>query len=235
MSQHFFDQFLFVVIPYICLFTFLLMSIYRYRVRPFSYSSLSSQFLENKHHFWALVPFHYGILVVTAGHLLAFLLPRTLLAWNSRPWRLYVLEISALVFGILTLIGLVAAIMRRMNNDRVRMVTSRMDWLLFFYVVGADRQWSEHRPVLSLGVFLVCDKHVALPLVDFSARPRYYLRGCHALANQITYRVGISDDRVISLYTTRTCACDSQSLPVAEAASGALVQSPRGENVDIIP
>lgn len=104
-----------------------------------------------------------------------------------------------------------------------------------FYVVSADRQWSEHRPVLSLGVFLVCDKHVALPLVDFSARPRYYLRGCHALADQITYRVGISDDRVISLYTTRTCACDSQSLPVAEAASGALVQSPRGENVDIIP
>jgi nitrate reductase gamma subunit len=135
MSQHFFDQFLFVVIPYICLFTFLLMSIYRYRVRPFSYSSLSSQFLENKHHFWALVPFHYGILVVTAGHLLAFLLPRTLLAWNSRPWRLYVLEISALVFGILTLIGLVAAIMRRMNNDRVRMVTSRMDWLLFFMLL----------------------------------------------------------------------------------------------------
>jgi nitrate reductase gamma subunit len=135
MSQHFFDQFLFVVIPYICLFTFLLMSIYRYRVRPFSYSSLSSQFLENKHHFWALVPFHYGILVVTAGHFLAFLLPRTLLAWNSRPWRLYVLEISALVFGILTLIGLVAAIMRRMNNDRVRMVTSRMDWLLFFMLL----------------------------------------------------------------------------------------------------
>ena len=36
--------------------------------RPFTYSSLSSQFLENQHHFWAQVPFHYGILVVLAGH-----------------------------------------------------------------------------------------------------------------------------------------------------------------------
>ena len=89
-----------------CLFTFFLMTIYRYRMQSFSYSSLSSQFLENKHHFWAVVPFHYGILVVTAGHFIAFLIPRTILAWNSHPLRLYVLEISALAFGLLTLIGL---------------------------------------------------------------------------------------------------------------------------------
>ena len=131
MSQHFFDQFLFVALPYVCLFTFFLMTIYRYRVQSFSYSSLSSQFLENKHHFWAVVPFHYGILVITAGHFLAFLLPRSLLAWNSKPWRLYVLEISALAFGILTLIGLVGVIIRRMNSPKVRIVTTPTDWLLF--------------------------------------------------------------------------------------------------------
>lgn len=131
MSQHFFDQFLFVALPYVCLFTFFLMTVYRYRVQSFSYSSLSSQFLENKHHFWAVVPFHYGILVVTAGHFLAFLLPRSLLAWNSVPWRLYVLEISALAFGILTLIGLVGVIVRRMSSSKVRTVTSPTDWILF--------------------------------------------------------------------------------------------------------
>lgn len=131
MSQHFLDQFLFVALPYVCLFTFFLMTIYRYRVQSFSYSSLSSQFLENKHHFWAVVPFHYGILVVTLGHFIAFLIPRSLLAWNSKPWRLYVLEVSALAFGLLTLIGLVAVIVRRMNSSRVRVVTSPTDWLLF--------------------------------------------------------------------------------------------------------
>lgn len=131
MSQHFFDQFLFVALPYVCLFTFFLMTVYRYRVQSFSYSSLSSQFLENKNHFWTVVPFHYGILVVTAGHLLAFLLPRSLLAWNSVPWRLVVLEIAALAFGLLTLIGLAGLIVRRATTSKVRRVTSPTDWILF--------------------------------------------------------------------------------------------------------
>lgn len=125
------NVFLFVALPYMCLFTFLLMTIYRYRVQSFSYSSLSSQFLENKQHFWAVVPFHYGILAVTAGHLIAFLIPRSILAWNSHPLRLYVLEVSALACGLLTLIGLVAIVLRRLTSPRVRIVTSPTDWVLF--------------------------------------------------------------------------------------------------------
>ncbi len=131
MTQNFLDQFLFVALPYICLFTFFLMTIYRYRVQSFSYSSLSSQFLENKHHFWAVVPFHYGILTVTLGHFVAFLIPRTLLAWNSVPLRLYVLEVTALAFGILTVIGLIGIIVRRFGSSKVRVVTTPTDWLLF--------------------------------------------------------------------------------------------------------
>lgn len=131
MSQHFLDQFLFVALPYVCLFTFFLMTVYRYRVQSFSYSSLSSQFLENKNHFWTVVPFHYGILVITAGHLLAFVIPRSLLSWNSVPWRLFVLEITALAFGILTLIGLVGLIVRRLTSTKIRKVTTPTDWILF--------------------------------------------------------------------------------------------------------
>lgn len=131
MSQHFLDQFLFVALPYVCLFTFFLMTVYRYRMQSFSYSSLSSQFLENKHHFWAVVPFHYGILVVTAGHFVAFLIPRSVLAWNSQPLRLYVLEVAALAFGLLTLIGLVGVVVRRFSNSKIRYVTTPTDWILF--------------------------------------------------------------------------------------------------------
>ncbi|MBM4001232.1 MAG: respiratory nitrate reductase subunit gamma [Planctomycetes bacterium] len=131
MDKNFLDQFLFVALPYVCLFTFFLMTVYRYRMQSFSYSSLSSQFLENKHHFWAVVPFHYGILVITAGHLIAFLIPRQILLWNSHPLRLYVLEIAALAFGLLTLIGLVGVIVRRFSNSKIRCVTTPTDWLLF--------------------------------------------------------------------------------------------------------
>ena len=86
------DGVLFGALPYVAMFTFFLVTIQRYRGQAFTYSSLSSQFLENRQHFWGLVPFHYGILVVLTGHLIAFLIPREILLWNSRPARLYVLD-----------------------------------------------------------------------------------------------------------------------------------------------
>ena len=130
-TPSYFDALLFVVLPYVAFFTFFLVTVQRYRQRTFSYSSLSSQFLENKRHFWSLVPFHYGILVVLTGHIVAFLFPRELLLFNSRPIRLYILEVSALIFGLMTLIGLVASIARRASESKIRMVTGVSDWILF--------------------------------------------------------------------------------------------------------
>jgi len=135
-SAHYLDQFLFAILPYMVAVTFFPVTIVRYVARGFSYSSLSSQFLENKQHFWGLVPFHYGILVVTGGHIVAFLLPRQLLAWNSQPLRLYVLEISALIFAALALVGLCAAVARRFTVSKVRQVTSTRDWVLFALLVA---------------------------------------------------------------------------------------------------
>lgn len=125
------DPLLFAVVPYLAVFTLILATIQRYRAQSFTYSSLSSQFLENKQHFWALVPFHYGILAVVVGHVVAFLIPRQILVWNSHPLRLYVLELSALVCGLLTLIGLLAALTRRLTNSKVRLVTSPSDWAIY--------------------------------------------------------------------------------------------------------
>jgi nitrate reductase gamma subunit len=120
-----------MVLPYLAMFVFFLGTIWRYRQAPFTYSSLSSQFLENRQHFWAVVPFHYGIITILVGHIVGFLIPREILAWNSRPLRLYVLETSALIFGLLTLIGLVGCIHRRLTVSKVRAVTSPMDWFVF--------------------------------------------------------------------------------------------------------
>src|ERR1035437_4646310 len=127
----FHNQLCFIVFPYVAMLIFFLGTILRYRKDPFTYSSLSSQFLENRQHFWGLVPFHYGILFVLGGHFVAFLLPRGILLWNSHPLRLYILEATALVFGLLTVVGLAAAIVRRITVSKVKMVTSRLDWVLF--------------------------------------------------------------------------------------------------------
>lgn len=128
---HYLDQVLFAVLPYVAVFTLVLVTIQRYRAQSFTYSSLSSQFLENRQHFWGLVPFHFGILAVVVGHVVAFLIPREILWWNSHPARLYILELSALIFALLTLVGMLAAIVRRWTNSKVRLVTTTSDWIIY--------------------------------------------------------------------------------------------------------
>jgi nitrate reductase gamma subunit len=132
-----FDLFLLGVLPYIALALFFIGTIARYRDRAtrFGFSSLSSQFLENRQHFWGLVPFHYGIIAVLLGHLVAFLVPRQVLLWNSQPLRLYILEVSALAFGILTVIGLAAAVARRIRVTALLRVTNRRDWLVLILLL----------------------------------------------------------------------------------------------------
>ncbi len=125
------DQILFVVLPYVALVLFFLVTIQRYRAQRFTYSSLSSQFLENREHFWGVVPFHYGILAVLGGHIVAWLLPGQVLAFNARPVRLYLLEITGLTLGLFALVGLVAAVVRRLRTSKVRVVTTLSDWILY--------------------------------------------------------------------------------------------------------
>lgn len=129
------DLLLFAVLPYAAIFTLLLVSIQRYRAQSFTFSSLSSQFLENERHFWALVPFHYGILAVFVGHLLAFLAPRQILWWNSAPFRLLALEVTGLAFAVLTFVGLIAMVARRLTNRKLRVVTTPADLVLFLLLL----------------------------------------------------------------------------------------------------
>jgi nitrate reductase gamma subunit len=130
-AMNYLDHFLFAALPYLAFAVFFIGTIQRYRMQSFTYSSLSSQLLENKQHFWGMVPFHYGILTIITGHVIGFMIPRAVLAWNGKPLRLYILEVSALICGMLALVGLVAAVFRRIWYRRVRMVTSTPDWVLF--------------------------------------------------------------------------------------------------------
>jgi nitrate reductase gamma subunit len=124
------DTLLFVVLPYVALVLFFLVGIARYRNRPFSVSSLSSQFLENKQHFWSTVPFHYGILGVLAIHLAGLLIPDAILSWNAVHARLLFLEVTGLAFGLITLFGLLNSMLRRIRFARLAVVTNRSDWVL---------------------------------------------------------------------------------------------------------
>lgn len=123
----------FVILPYLSLLTFIGGSIYRYRYHGFQVSSLSSQILESKILFFGSRPFHWGIVTLFFGHLLGFLIPSGVMAWNDKPARLYVLEISALAFALAALGGLIVLIYRRVEVKRIRLVTTKMD--VFVYVI----------------------------------------------------------------------------------------------------
>ncbi len=125
------DVLLFGALPYVALVLFLVVSIQRYRREPFTFSSLSSQFLESRRLFWGSVPFHVGILTLFFGHLLGFLLPQQLVLWNRVPLRLFVFEASGLVAALLTLTGLVGLMLRRAGNPRLRVNTSKADLLVY--------------------------------------------------------------------------------------------------------
>ena len=133
------DTILFMIYPYVAIVLFLVVSISRFRRRKFTFSSLSSQFLEGEILFTGSMAWHIGILTVLSGHILAFLFPGTLLLWNRVPVRLFILETFAFVAGLMAVIGLVLLIVRRTVNPRIRAVTSGMDvavlGLLLFQVV----------------------------------------------------------------------------------------------------
>ncbi|MHB8855343.1 MAG: respiratory nitrate reductase subunit gamma [Bellilinea sp.] len=117
----------FVIWPYISLTIFVVVTVYRSIIRPFSISSLSSQLLENKQLYWGSISFHYGIVLVLLGHLIALLIPRSVVLWNAVPLRLYLLEITGLGLGLWSLAGLLILVFRRVTVRRVQVVTTPMD------------------------------------------------------------------------------------------------------------
>jgi nitrate reductase gamma subunit len=138
------DQLLFAVLPYVAVVVCLvLLAARRFGVAPFgqpgslSASGRADATLEER----GPVPFSeeqrrerlllgYGILVILAGHLLGFLIPEQVLLWNGDPVRLYVLEVSALVFGLMILVGLFLAAVRSLTRAEARRAIGPSDWLL---------------------------------------------------------------------------------------------------------
>lgn len=131
-----FDFVLFAAFPYVAVVLAIVVGLYRYYFDRFSYSSQSSQFLENRTLFFGSVPWHYGIIVVLLAHLVALLVPGPWGGLLAAPVRLYVLEITGLSLALLAITGIVVLFTRRLTNPRVLAVTSVMDWVFLGALLG---------------------------------------------------------------------------------------------------
>ncbi len=129
------DLVLLGIFPYVAIALAIIVALYRRHSDQYTYSSLSSQFLESNKLFFGSVPWHYGIVTILIGHIIGFLIPRGVMAWNGVPLRLYILEVVALTLGLMSLFGLVVLIIRRMSDARVMAVTSKMDVLLLLLLI----------------------------------------------------------------------------------------------------
>ncbi|MFQ5875996.1 MAG: respiratory nitrate reductase subunit gamma, partial [Dehalococcoidia bacterium] len=132
----FVDVVLFAAFPYAAVLLAVLVGAYRYFSDRFSYSSFSSQFLENRALFWGSIPWHYGVIIILLAHLVALIFSTW---WDdviSSPVRLYILEAIGLALAVSALVGLLLLIRRRLSNARIFTVTSIMDWVLLAVLLG---------------------------------------------------------------------------------------------------
>ncbi len=177
----------FTVLPYVAFTIFLVGTIYRYKYVSLGYSSLSSQFLEGRKLFWSTIPFHFGLLIVLFGHFIAFLFPKTLLTWNAVPIRLLIIECTGIIFGLLAFVGIIGLITRRLLNERIKIVTSKMDlcleFLLFFQIflglwVAIAYRWGSSWFAADLSPYL-------WSLITFSPRAETVLAMPHVIQMHI--------------------------------------------------
>jgi len=129
------NSLLFLVFPYIAIIIAVTVTVYRSIYRPFTISSLSSQLLERRKLYWGSISFHWGIVIILLGHLLALLFPKGVTLWNSVPLRLYLLELTGLALGIWALAGLIILVWRRLSSRRIRAVTSPMDLVVLLLLL----------------------------------------------------------------------------------------------------
>ncbi len=125
------NLFLFAVIPYLALILAVIGGLYRYYADRFSYSSFSSEILENRMLFWGSVPWHYGIVPILLAHLFGGLFPSSAGYILGAGRRLLVLELLGMSLGLFALFGLIVLILRRVIRAGLpRKTTSLMDGLL---------------------------------------------------------------------------------------------------------
>jgi nitrate reductase gamma subunit len=126
------DHLLFAVLPYAAVVAFLLLVVARrFRVPPFGMRPEPAPPPGGPRSYGERYLLGYGVLVILGGHLLAFLIPDRVLLWNNDPLRRYVLEVSALTFALMALVGLLLTAARCLVSAEARRGFGLSDGLLY--------------------------------------------------------------------------------------------------------
>ncbi|HZA04591.1 MAG TPA: respiratory nitrate reductase subunit gamma [Propionibacteriaceae bacterium] len=127
------------VLPYVMMAILIGGLIWRYRYDQFGWTTRSSQLYESRLLRIGSPLFHFGILVVIAGHVIGLLIPRSWTDAVGISEELYHFNALALgsVAGICTLVGVAILIYRRRTTGPVFMATTRNDKGMYVVLVAA--------------------------------------------------------------------------------------------------
>src|SRR6516165_1663648 len=103
LTETYANTLLFGVYPYICLAVLLIGSLIRFDREPYTWKSDSSQMLRKRQLQLGSNLFHYGVLIVIAGHFAGFLVPEFFVAKVFSPLQHQLL--AMVVGGIAGLIA----------------------------------------------------------------------------------------------------------------------------------
>lgn len=127
---------LWVALPYAAIAVFIVGHIWRFRYDKFGWTTRSSQTYENKLLQWGSPMFHFGILMVIAGHVVGLFIPREWLYAIGVSEEIY--HVGATVLGtfaaVLTLAGLAILIYRRRTVGPVFLATTVMDKVMYVFL-----------------------------------------------------------------------------------------------------
>lgn len=123
------DTLAWAVLPYAAIILMIVGLIWRYRTDQYGWTSRSSNWNESAILRWSSPMFHFGILFVALGHVMGLIIPKSVTEAVGIPQHMYHLmaTIPGSIAGLVTIVGLVALLYRRIVVKSVRLATTRMD------------------------------------------------------------------------------------------------------------
>lgn len=127
------STFLWVIVPYLSLATFVVGHFWRYRYDKFGWTTRSSQLYEDRLLRIGSPLFHFGMLGVVAGHIIGLVIPQVWTdAFGLSRHAYHVIALAGgIPAGIATLVGLVILVYRRRTTGPVFSATTVNDKVMY--------------------------------------------------------------------------------------------------------
>ena len=170
-AEHAWQIAAYVILPYAALTVFVVGHLWRYRFDRFGWTTRSSELYERRLLLVGGPLFHYGALLAIVGHAAGLLVPKSWTAAFGVPEWLYAdfAKAAGTLAAVLIIVGLAILTFRRAGNDRVRGVTTAVDWVALtllwvmivlgtivtvgYNVVGAGHDYRETVSLWMRGIF----------------------------------------------------------------------------------